>query len=54
MDVLIPLASLQWVDCHDAIILFEELQSTILNALDKITLWTDSDTSSMKVILLLR
>jgi hypothetical protein len=40
------LCATRWVDRHDAIILFEELQPVILHALDRITLWPDSDTSS--------
>ncbi|XP_022180618.1 52 kDa repressor of the inhibitor of the protein kinase-like, partial [Myzus persicae] len=40
------LCATRWVDRHDAVILFEELQPAILHALDKITLWPDSDTSS--------
>ncbi|XP_025422906.1 52 kDa repressor of the inhibitor of the protein kinase-like [Sipha flava] len=40
------LCATRWVDRHDAVILFEELQSAILHALDRITLWSDSDTSS--------
>lgn len=36
----------RWVDRHDAVILFEELQPAILHALDRIILRTDSDTSS--------
>lgn len=39
------LCATRWVDRHDAVILFEQLQSAILHALDKITLWPDSDTS---------
>ncbi|XP_060868613.1 52 kDa repressor of the inhibitor of the protein kinase-like [Metopolophium dirhodum] len=40
------LCATRWFDRHDAVILFEELQPAILHALDKITLWPDSDTSS--------
>ncbi|XP_060873994.1 52 kDa repressor of the inhibitor of the protein kinase-like [Metopolophium dirhodum] len=40
------LCATRWVDRHDAVILFEELQPAILHTLDKITLWPDSDTSS--------
>ncbi|XP_050065980.1 52 kDa repressor of the inhibitor of the protein kinase-like [Aphis gossypii] len=40
------LCATRWVDRHDAVILFEELQPAILHALDRITLWPDSDTSS--------
>ncbi|KAL4112975.1 hypothetical protein QTP88_016687 [Uroleucon formosanum] len=40
------LCATRWVDRHDAVILFEELQPAILHALDKITLWPDSDTFS--------
>ncbi|KAL4091727.1 hypothetical protein QTP88_026374 [Uroleucon formosanum] len=40
------LSATRWVDRHDAVILFEELQLAILHALDKITLWPDSDTSN--------
>ncbi|XP_025407089.1 zinc finger MYM-type protein 1-like [Sipha flava] len=40
------LCATRWVDHHDAVILFEELQPAILHALDRITLWPDSDTSS--------
>lgn len=40
------LCATRWVDRHDAVILFEELQPAILHALDKITQWIDADTSS--------
>ncbi|VVC40727.1 Hypothetical protein CINCED_3A004964 [Cinara cedri] len=40
------LCATQWVDLHDAVIIFEELQTDILHALDEITLRTDSNTSS--------
>ncbi|XP_060864292.1 52 kDa repressor of the inhibitor of the protein kinase-like [Metopolophium dirhodum] len=48
------LCATRWVDRHDAVILFEELQPAILHALDKITLWPDSDTSASHLLTAIR
>jgi len=36
----------RWVERHDAVILYYELQSAIISALEDIFLWKDTDTSS--------
>lgn len=40
------LCATRWVDRHDAVILFEELQPAILHALDTISNWIDAVSSS--------
>ncbi|XP_050066397.1 zinc finger MYM-type protein 1-like [Aphis gossypii] len=36
----------RWVECHDAVMLFHELQPAIISSLEEISSWTDVDTSS--------
>nr|CAH7767474.1 unnamed protein product [Callosobruchus chinensis] len=42
----------RWIQCHESVLVFLELQQAIINALESISLWSDKTTSSTAVQLL--
>jgi len=37
----------RWVERHDAVLVFHELQPVVVDALNKISTWNDNDTSAL-------
>lgn len=43
------LCAARWIDRHDVVLLYEEIQPTVLDALNSISFWEDVSTSANQI-----